>query len=319
MDRTVFLPALLAIWSVASPAQRATIAEGRQALMQGRITDALAKLHAASSADPKDGQTHLLLCRAYYSERAIDPALQECEAALKTLGGNSEAQDLMGKVYGAKAEKAGPISGYSLAKKVKAAFEAAVSLDPANDEAIDDLGDYYIQAPGIVGGGLDKAKALAGRTKNPDSALRLRASIAEKEKDDGSAERLLKQRTQEMNGRADTWLDLASFYKRRNQIDQATYALRRAEAATRDKSSVLVGVAEMFIDLQREPDTAIKALRTYLDGGNTDDSAPPFKAHLLLGKLLAARGDKAAAKNEFSKALTLAPDYVPAKKALASI
>ncbi len=295
------------------------LAESRRALMQGRIPEALAQLHAATAANPQNGEAHLLLCRTYYSEHLIDPAVQECEAALKSLSGNSEAQDYMGKAYGLKAEKAGPFGGYSLAKKVKTSFETAVSINPSNGDAVDDLGEYYLQAPGIVGGGIDKAKALAERLKNPDQTLRLKAAIAEKEKDYAAAERLLREHTQTSKERADTWLDLATFYKRRNQPDQALEALHHAEAAAHNKSSVLVGIGELLNELQREPETAIKNLQVYINGGNTDDSAPTFKAHVLLGKILAARGDKASARIEFNKALALAPDYAPAKKALSSL
>jgi len=314
--------AVLGLVAIAATAQHAAtfgLADAKRAVMQGRVTDAISKLHALVAANPQDGQAHLLLCRTYYSERLADPAVQECEAALQTLNRNSGAQDWMGKVYGLKAEHAGPLTGFTLARKVKNAFETAVSLDPTNGEAIDDLGDYYLEAPAIVGGGTEKAKALADRSKGQDQTLRLQASIAEKDKDFASAERYFKEHIRVTHDRPDTWLDLAGFYKQQNKIDQAVDALHHAQAATHDRGSILVGIAEMLNEMQREPAIALSLLRVYLTGGNMDDSAPAFKAHVLLGKMLAARGEKAGAKIEFNTALALAPDYVPARKALASL
>ena len=37
-------------------------------------------------------------------------------------------------------------------------FERAVALDPANREAVGDLFDYYLGAPGFLGGGANKRK-----------------------------------------------------------------------------------------------------------------------------------------------------------------
>ena len=76
----------------------------------------------------------------------------------------------------------GTISGLSLALKVRAAFEAAVALDPGNGDAVNDLGEYYIAAPMVIGGGLDKSAALANQAlaRRPQPAHRILAMTAEK-------------------------------------------------------------------------------------------------------------------------------------------
>ena len=48
-----------------------------------------------------------------------------------------------------------------LAKKVRTEFERAVEFAPNNWEARTDLAEFYLEAPGIVGGGKDKARAQA--------------------------------------------------------------------------------------------------------------------------------------------------------------
>src|ERR1700761_376874 len=209
--RALFIGLALGPFSLFPPsASAADLGASEHALLQGRAADAINGLRGILAANPADGHAHLLLCRAFYAEQLPDQSVSECEAALRTLGSDSEAQHWAGKAYGLKADRSGPLTGYSMAKKVKAAFEAAVNLDPSNGDAVDDLGEYYVAAPSIVGGGLDKAEALATRiqTKLPERALRLRALIAEKRKDYGTAERDLRQRTETAGGRDDTWLDL---------------------------------------------------------------------------------------------------------------
>lgn len=289
-------------------------------LLAGRADEAEGMLKTWLAAHPTDGEAHLLLCRVYYSVQLPDPAITECEAALTTLGNRSKAQDWAGRVYGLKADKSGPLTGYSMAKKVKAAFEKAVELDPKDADSVDDLAEFYNDAPSIVGGGTDRTFALATRVEAtlPQSARRMRAGAAEKRSDYGTAER---QYMEEVNGsgKADTWSDLAGFYVRRKDADKAVDAVKHCLAADKDRDNTEVYAAGLLNELHREPALAEHALRDYLESPNKSDSAPAFKVRTMLGKMLLARGDKTGAKIEFEKALELARDYAPAKKALRTL
>src|ERR1700735_2535040 len=149
--------------SAADPASTAR-SKAERVLMLGRADEAVRILDQAIAANPGDGAAHLLLCRAFYAEDLTDQAVGECEAALANgLRNDSRAQDWMGRAYGSKADASGPLTGLKLAHKVKDAFEAAVRLDPMSVDAVDDLGAYYVEAPRIVGGGLDRARTLADR------------------------------------------------------------------------------------------------------------------------------------------------------------
>jgi tetratricopeptide (TPR) repeat protein len=204
---------------------------------------------------------------------------------------------------------------------VKASFETAVSLDPKNGDAVDDLAQYYLDAPGIVGGGVDKAATLAARVQAqlPQRAQRMRALVAEKQKDYATAEREFKGYVDSTSGRADAWVDLGAYYGRRHDADRALEALRKAYAANTAKDSSLVFLATTLNRIGRDAPLATKALQDYLAGTHWDDSAPTFQAHTLLGKQMATAGDKAAARIEYGKALALAPEYEPAKKAMAAL
>ena len=303
-----------AILLAAIPCHAADHSEAERALMQGRVDDAIASLRSAGQLD---GPGHLLMCRAYYAEAMADEAVGECEAALQTLGNQSDAQDWMGRAYGMKADGAGPIAGFQLARKVKAAFEAAVQLDHNSAAAANDLSEYYIGAPSVVGGGLEKADALAKYVEKtlPQPAHRIRALAAEKRKDYETAENEFRSAVG-VAGRADAWADLGAYYFRRGEDDKAVSALVHCVAADPQKDASLVDAASILTDYKSEPARATQWLRTYLDSGSKSDAAPAFKAHVILGQLLLAGGDRAGAKIEFGKALAMAANYAPAKKAM---
>jgi len=50
-----------------------------------------------------------------------------------------------------------------LAPKMKSAWEKAIALDPKNLDARTSLIQYYLQAPGFMGGSVEKAKEVAGQ------------------------------------------------------------------------------------------------------------------------------------------------------------
>lgn len=292
-------------------------AAAERALMQGQIDDAVARAQRLATIDPKDGQAYLLMCRSFYAEAHTEEAIDACTKATELLPKSSEAQNWLGRAAGMKAERAGPISGLRLALKVRAAFEAAVALDPRNGDAIDDLGEFYIDAPAIIGGGLDKAAMLANQAEpvQPQPAHRIRAMAAEKRKDYGTAEREFRAAVAVAN-RPGAWDDLGAFYRRRKQYNQAVDALKQGLSANSAKDASLVDAASLLYRMHRESGLAERALRDYLSSGVKSDAAPAIKVHVMLGKQLASEGDKAGAKIEFEAALRMAAGYAPARQAL---
>jgi len=294
------------------------------ALLEGNNDNAIAQLKqilaSTPANDPSRGQAHLLLCRAYYAQSMASAATSECTAALRTLANDSSAQDWAGRAYGMQADGAGPIAGLRLAIKVRNAFEAAVRINPLNGDAVNDLSEYYIQAPSIVGGGLEKAALLADRSEPqlPQNAHRTRAMAAEKQKDFATAESEFRAATKVAN-QPNAWADLGAFYSRRTQPDKAVDALRRAIALDRVHDATLVDAATTLTEINREPRLAERAFRDYLASRSKSDAAPAFRVHVQLAKLLRDEGNTADAKIELEHSLELASDYAPARKELAAL
>ena len=309
---------LVAFLSLATrPGLPAEPVKANALLQQGHVDEAAAALNASLAAQPADARARQLLCRIYYAQEMADAAIHQCELAAAIDPASSDDQMWLARAYGMKASKANPIAALRLAKKVHTAFERAVELNPENVRALGDLGEYYVAAPAIVGGGLDKAQSLAGRMQSrfPAQAFRLSALIAEKNKDQAAAEANFKSAV--TSGQTpEAYVDLGDFYRRLKQTDKMLEAIQAGIHADRDKDAVLVDAASILNAAHTSPDLVQNLLRTYLASAAKSDEAPAFKVHLQLGHLLAKSGDAAAARNEFEAALALASQYAPAQKAM---
>lgn len=284
------------------------------ALQEGRVGDAAAMLRSTLLANAGNATAHQLLCRAHYAQNEADEAIQQCElAASSSLASSNLASDnqlWLGRAYGMKARHAGPLAGFALARKVQAAFTRAVQLNPSNVAAMDDLGEYDVSAPFIVGGGNDKARALASSmmTHFPEAAHRLLARLAEAGNDLATAESEFKHAVG-VQGTPQAWIDLGRFYQSHGRPDEALASIKSGLAADRTQGPVLVDAASILTDAHRAPDLAERCLRGYLASRARSDAAPAFKVHLQLSRLLAARGDSKDANLELAVAAALAPAF----------
>lgn len=75
----------------------------------------------------------------------------------------------LGRAYGAQAGKASMFSAPGLATKTRTEFERAVELDPNFIDARFGLLEYYMQAPGFMGGSEEKALQQAAEVKKRDA------------------------------------------------------------------------------------------------------------------------------------------------------
>ena len=300
------------------PANGLVVAE--RALLEGRVDAASSTLDSMLATDPRNAAAHLLLCRVWLSEGLGTQAAGECQAALANgLGNNSTAQDWTGRALGMQAAHAGMLTGLKLAIQVKAAFETAVTLNPASEAACVDLGEYYTTAPVIVGGGNTRALALAARIEGtlPAVSHRIRAMAAEKDKDLETAEREF----QAAAGAAHTpgaLVDLAAFYGRHHQEDKAANTAQATIAADRNVDATVVEAANILDDAH-QTQLAENAMRNYLTHGHRSDTAPAFRVLTTLGTLQARAGDKTDARVDYQQALALASQYRPAQKGLEAL
>ena len=110
------------------------------------------------------------------------------EKALALDPQNSSYHLWLGRAMGRKAEEANPFTAFGLARKVKTEFERAVALDGNNLPARADLSEFYLEAPGFLGGDKNKAKQQADYVAGHDRALAsyIYARVQEKQGNTGA-------------------------------------------------------------------------------------------------------------------------------------
>jgi tetratricopeptide (TPR) repeat protein len=286
-------------------------------LAAGRVDEAIATLNSRLSSTPRDAESANLLCRSYYAMEDWERAESACKKAVSLDANNARYYLWLGRVYGEKADRAGFLSAASLVGKVRDEFQRAVQLDPRDVEMRLDLAEFYIEAPGIVGGGTDKAREQArtiGAT-NPGREHWIYARIAEKKENPAMAEREYRQFIELSHSDAEAWLNLALFMRRRKRLDEMEQALIKASESPMPKPDVLVESAGMLYRVGRNFPLAIQLVQRYLSSGPVE-AAPAFKAHYLLGMLLEKQGDKAGASQQYRASLALSRNYGQAQQAL---
>jgi tetratricopeptide (TPR) repeat protein len=311
--KNFFIVTVLACFCIAASAADTAVG----LLAAGRIDDAISTLQQKLSGSPNDADSYNLLCRAYFAVGNWDPGVSACEKAVTLAPNNSDYHLWLGRIYGEKADASSFFTAAGLAKKVRTEFETAVKLSPNNVSARTDLAEFYLEAPGIVGGGRDKAEAQAQTLSTMDAAKAhwVIARIAEKKKDMAAAEREYRAAIEASKGSAEAWLDLALFFRHADRLDDMEDAIKHASTAPMKEPVVLVDSAETLIRAQRNLPMAVQLLRRYL-ASNTVEDAPAFKAHYLLGTALEKQGDKAGAASEYRTALSLARNFSQAQEAL---
>jgi tetratricopeptide (TPR) repeat protein len=295
-------------------------ASPKELLATGHADEAIQTLQQQVSRSATDAESYNLLCRAYFMIEDWDRGIAACERA-RNLDPNKSMYSLwLGRVYGEKADHVGFLSAAGLAKKVRVSFERAVELDPKSWEARTDLAEFYMEAPGMVGGGKDKAREQVKEIMalNPAMAHWVLARLAEREKDPATAEREYRAAISASHSSVRSWLDLGNFYFHAHRFDDMEQAFRNMESGSADRPESFMHAADILLRADRDRALAIRLVRRYLSSGTVEEG-PAFKAHQVLGQLLEKQGDRQGAAEEYRAALALSHTYARAQQDLKRI
>ena len=97
---------------------------------------------------------------AYYQQKNYLQAIEQLEGAIELEPDNPQYQHILAVSYGRAAEQANWFSAIGLARKTLEHLEIAANLDKHNLEILDDLMDYYREAPIFLGGDRKKADEI---------------------------------------------------------------------------------------------------------------------------------------------------------------
>jgi tetratricopeptide (TPR) repeat protein len=232
----------------------------------------------------KDGAAYLLIGQNYYGLGDVKKATEVLEKAIAAEPGNSEYYLWLGRAFGRRAETSSPFTAPGYASKARQNFEKSVELDGKNLEACSDLFEYYLEAPGFLGGGMDKATKMADRIAalNEIEGFWARAKIAEKRKEYSGAEQQLRRAVELAPRQAGRLLDLAKFLAKQGRFQESDQAFQAADKVEPNSPRVMFAKADTYIRNGRNLDTARNLLRQYLTATLTPDDPPRAQAEKLL-------------------------------------
>ena len=255
-----------------------------------QLTEFEKSLHILQAIPEKarDGASWALIGRNYYGLADYKKATDALEMAIALEPGNAEFHLWMGRCYGRRAETSSPFTAPGYASKARQYFEKAAQLNPRSLEAQSDLFEYYLEAPGFLGGGQDKAAVAAQSISRIDAAegYWAQAKIAEKRREYSSAEEHLRRAIELTPLQVGRFIDLARLLTKQGRIQEADQSLARAEQIAPNSPKLMFARADLYIKTGRNLDQARDLLRRYLSMTLTPDDPPRSQAEKLLKQLL---------------------------------
>ena len=185
-----------------------------------KYDEARAEAQALIAKNASDDVALHCMGRVYTAMDKAGDAAGWFEKAIKANDKVSVHHLWLGNSIGEQAQHASKLKQPFLARRMKSEFEKAVELDPTSIDGRHGLIQFYSQAPGVMGGSLDKAKEQAREIEKLNAVrghLEMGQLLENKDKDLAGAER---EYTAAMTASPDSifgYNGLASFYRRQKK------------------------------------------------------------------------------------------------------
>lgn len=259
----------------------------------------VAQTRLTAKADDVEAVAALgLVAMSLGEEKKMDAAMSKLEQCTGKQSPSALCHYVLGSLAGAQAMNASVFRMPSLAGKSRDNLKRAVELDPQLYEAREALLQYYLMAPGIVGGGVDKAQALIAESErlNAEHAKFLRAKQASADKQWAVVERELAavkpgQDVELRKMLRKSWTQLGAAQMSAKQNDAARGVFERVQREFPEHAAGAYGLARVLTEMNK-PDEAVALLERArgLEGGAS------YPIDYRLGLAWLAKGDKAQAK-----------------------
>ena len=234
----------------------------------------------------------------------LDDAIEAADDATEQLSSDALAWMWAGRVYGRQAMEANLLTKAKWAGRSRDAFEKAVELQPNLIEARFDLMQYYLLAPGFMGGGRDKAEQQAAAIAALDDAEGKVAAghLAAQDKDEKNAESLYRQALAVNGASVRALFALNAFLQNRKRFDevQALWTAALEKEKVRALAQYQLGRLAAISGEQLE--LGLKYLDAFIASGKEPEQLTVAAAQWRRGQLL----DKLGRQQEAIAALQLA-------------
>ena len=275
-------------------------------------------LAAIPAGSPDYSEALYYLGRIAVEEKQYDLSVQKFEEAIEINPNIVEYHNWLGVMYGVVAMGTNPLRQAYLAPKIKNEFEKAASIDPDNIQTQWGLVNYYVKAPGFLGGSWEKALASAkiiSRLDKPQG-MRAYAFVHAAQKKTDEAEREYKAAMQAEPANAEHVFALAQFYEDQKKYDKA-FVLYEGVIKSHPHNMVAafhLGHASARSGHQIEK--GIICLNQYLAYRPKPNEPSHSEAQLSLAMIYEKKGDMLLAKKYYESSLVLHPGLKEAREGL---
>jgi tetratricopeptide (TPR) repeat protein len=274
----------VAIAAVAAAGHPSDLDKARQLYEKTEYRAAIRLIEESSDRAVPEAQA--LAGQSWYMLGEFKKAVECFERAAKASPENARYHHWLGRAWGRRAETSIMLVAPKYASNARKSFERAVALDPKNQEAVNDLFTYYLEAPGFLGGGIDKATKLSEliRSNDPAEYHYALAQIAMARKQYDIAEGQLKRAVELAPKQIGRLVDLAKFFAGRGRWAESEAAFQRAAKIDPNHKQLLYARAATYVEARRNLDEARRLLEKYLQAPLTPEDPSREEALRLLEK-----------------------------------
>lgn len=299
----------------ASPA----LAHARQLFDARNLDAARAEFAALARATPTDAIPVLYLGKIALSQNDNDEAVRQLEHCVAIEEQNAECHLWLGNALGTSAQHASKFRQPFLARRTKTEFERAVALDPASVDARMGLVQFYMLAPGFMGGSMDKAREQVAEVEK-HSKLRGALGVgmlADHDKDLKSTEAAYQRAIVAAPDSAAGYYALVNLLAREKRWNEAFATLDQLIAHVPAEANAQLAVARVALLSGEQLEKGEAAAKKWLMAPPKDAPATLVSAaRFRLAALYEKAGKKELARAEYERALTINPKNEDARKAL---
>lgn len=255
------------------------------------------------------------LGRIAMAEQDFETAAGYFENAINVNDQVAEYYAGLGDAYGGIAQDANPIRQGILATRMKSAWEKSITMNPKLIEPRQSLIQFYMRAPGFMGGDIEKAKEMARELKKLKPALGHleMGNICLFEKRVNEAE----QEFLEMV-KADTSFvyQLGSFYVQQKQWNKAFDVFEKVVKQNNTNFPAIYQIGRISALSGIRLERGEECLKKYFAYQPKQNEPPQAAAKMRLAQIMEKKGNIVEAKKLYQDALKQDPSLKEAKEGL---